>query len=219
MPERKDFYVYVHRDSAGNIFYVGQGRGRRAWSKKRHFVWTRYVDERLGGIYEVEIVESGLTESASIEIESHWIEEYGPQLVNWINCGRDTDFEATDRFHKIRDANRQFVAETRPLEASDMELAVVRYRQALCRMREYEAIVTERGLIADLMQGTKWGDFKILDRLTLCLGQLGRFDEAVQEADRYFAEFPAARELKSCQSILRRIARFRSPKSVRENRS
>lgn len=30
------FYVYAHEDKSGNIFYVGKGTGRRAWSPDRH---------------------------------------------------------------------------------------------------------------------------------------------------------------------------------------
>lgn len=60
--ERRDFYVYVHRDQRGSIFYVGKGKGDRAWSTDRHPIWHRYVETRLGGHYSVEIIEKNLTE-------------------------------------------------------------------------------------------------------------------------------------------------------------
>jgi hypothetical protein len=50
------FYVYVHRNPSGQIFYVGKGTGRRAWSDQRHSVWHKYVQERCGGTYTVQIV-------------------------------------------------------------------------------------------------------------------------------------------------------------------
>ena len=57
MTQRRDFYVYVHRDLEGNIFYVGKGCGQRAMSTDRHPVWTRYVEERLAGKYNVEVLD------------------------------------------------------------------------------------------------------------------------------------------------------------------
>jgi hypothetical protein len=65
-------YVYLHRDSAGQIVYVGQGVGSRAWSTDRHDVWHRYVNERLGGKYEVEIFRSDLTPDAATDLEQ-WL--------------------------------------------------------------------------------------------------------------------------------------------------
>jgi len=47
--ERRDYYVYVHRDAIRNIFYIGRGNGRCAWSVDPHPVWKKYISERLGG--------------------------------------------------------------------------------------------------------------------------------------------------------------------------
>lgn len=74
---RQDFYVYVHRDTAGNLFYVGKGTGQRAWSKSRHKIWHKYVDDRLGGRYEVEIYRDNLSEIEAERIEEDLIERYG----------------------------------------------------------------------------------------------------------------------------------------------
>jgi hypothetical protein len=204
------WYVYFHRDSQGQIFYVGKGTGDRAWSHERHPAWHKYVDERLGGRYAVEVHRDGLTDEEAQELESELISRYGAQLVNWVNPGRQFDYEAIEKYHQLRNANRTFVAETKPLEKTDPEQAVERYRLALGRMLKYESLTLERGLVADLDVGPNWGDPGILDRLTLCLQRLGLFDEAVAEAEAYFAKFPTVLNLGAGQRIKARVDRIRN---------
>lgn len=155
---RRNYYVYFHRDNSGKIFYVGKGTDRRAWSKDRHAIWLKYVDERLNGNYSVDIFKDGLTEQEAEELEDEKTEEYGEQLVNWINPSRNFDYQALEEFHHKRDANRLFVEETRKIEAADPASAIDRYFTALNRMREYESLTLETGLIAELSGGPDWGD-------------------------------------------------------------
>ena len=205
------FYVYVHRDKAGNVFYVGKGRDRRAWSTERHDVWHHYVKTRLQGQYDVEIVRSGLLNSEAEALEAELVNEQGERLVNWINSGRRFDYKAIDRYWALRQANELLIAETWPLERTDPELAVSRYRDAMNRMYEYEGIELERGLVAELTAelGGPAGNNTLLDRLTLCLCNLGRVEEAAAEADRYLAQFTARRGQGVPANVLRRIERAR----------
>lgn len=62
----KCFYVYVHKDPVGNVFYVGKGRDKRAWeTTRRHILWERYI-ERFNGKYHVEIIKEGLIEDKAL---------------------------------------------------------------------------------------------------------------------------------------------------------
>lgn len=206
---RRDFYVYLHRDDRGNIFYVGKGTGRRAWSKDRHSVWNKYVQERLGGKYKVEIYEEDLSEQEAEQIEGALIARLGNQLVNWINPGRQFDYEAIAEFHRLRKANRKFVAETKSFESENMPIAIERYYQALDSMREYESMTLERGLVAELGGGPDWGEPNILNRLTVCLDRTGKYSELVAVVERYFSEFPSAANLAVGKQILKRVEKAR----------
>ena len=205
---RSDYYVYFHRDTAGNIFYIGKGTKRRADSLDRHPAWKKYVAERLLGQYTAEIHADGLTEEQAEEREWSLICQYGDQLINWINPGRAFDYQALEQFHALRDKNRAFVAATKQYEATDPLLAVERYLVALEAMRKYESITLERGLVAVMGVGPNWGDPNILDRLTLCLSKLGRFEEAVTVADSYFKDFPSALNLAVGKRISARVAKL-----------
>ncbi len=207
---RRDFYVYFHRDEADNIFYIGKGTDRRAWSNDRHPAWHKYVSQHLGGKYKVEIHRDGLTESEAESLEARLISECGEQLVNWINPGRQFDLDALAEYHRARDANRQFVTETKAIEATNLACAVDRYRTALQRMREYESMTLERGLIAELAVGPDWGDPNILNRLTLCLQKLGLHRDLLEEVDRYFAEFPSARSMSIGKQVVARAEKSRA---------
>ncbi|HET9378632.1 MAG TPA: hypothetical protein VFO40_26920, partial [Chthoniobacterales bacterium] len=156
-PESRDFYVYAHRDTGGTIFYIGKGTGRRAWSQERHPVWHRYVKERLNGTYSVEILQDGLTETEAEAREFELIAQFGSQLVNWQNSGRGFDYAALEHYHALRGANLLFIASTRPFEDSDLNTAIDRYRQALINLREYEDLVVETGIVAELSRDLKIG--------------------------------------------------------------
>lgn len=97
------------------------------------------------------------------------------------------------RFNEARDANRAFCAETRPLETTDLALAVSRYTEAMSRMYEYGKLVDGR-----------WGDEHILDRLTLCLGKLARYQELVGSVDEFLIQCPQTGASKLMSGILRR---------------
>jgi len=205
---RKKYYVYLHLDNQGNIFYVGKGTGRRAWKtgiRDRNPIWYRYVDERLNGEYQVEIYQDGLTAEEAERLELLLIQAHGDQLVNWINPGRQVDFKLLDEYNRLRSSNRYFVESTREREKTDLEEAITRYRKAFERMKEYERMEVETGLVAELSTGIKVGDYEILDRLTLCLSKLGRPAEVASIADEYFSLFPALKNLVAGKKILARV--------------
>jgi hypothetical protein len=189
-----EYYVYVHRDNNGQIFYVGKGLGDRAWSKDHHPVWRQYVESRCGGQYTAQIVSYHETEDESLSVESEYISKYGPQLVNWQNSGRGFDYKAIDQYWAAKKANQAYVAETRPLETSNPPLAIERYQESMRRMYEYESLILERGLVADLNREMGMeeyrGDKKILDRLTLCLWRQERYQELVASVSEFAKLYP-----------------------------
>ena len=71
-----DFYVYVHKKkSSGEVFYVGKGSGKRAWSSfGRNELWKRTANKY--GWY-VEIVENNLQDWYAFELERDLISFYG----------------------------------------------------------------------------------------------------------------------------------------------
>ncbi|WP_210359097.1 hypothetical protein [Sphingomonas beigongshangi] len=189
----KRCYVYAHLGPDRAPFYIGKGSGSRAWSMDRDAQWHHFVRSRCGCAYEVVIIAEDLDEEDALELEGELIARHGKTLTNWVNPGRQFDYAALDRFHKLRDATTSFISETRPLEISDPERAVVRYRQAIAQMHEYSAITYETGLVADLRREigvSAQGDIAALDRLTLVLRKLGRFNEIVESVDDYFTRYP-----------------------------
>lgn len=70
------FYVYVHRRlDTGDIFYVGKGSRRRAWSSDRRNTWWKNVVNKSG--FDVEIWTEGLEESRAFELEKKLIALFG----------------------------------------------------------------------------------------------------------------------------------------------
>jgi hypothetical protein len=210
----KAFYVYFHRDAAGAVFYIGKGQGRRAWTPGRGPLWARYVAERSAGKFTVEIFRDGMTDEDAEGLEQSLISEHGARLVNVQNFGRPMDFEALELFHRLRNANRALYwpgkSDTKSIERSDPEEAIRRYRLAILQMPEYARINLEpTGLVAELSGPHVADDPYVLDRLTLCLERLTRYDEIETAVESYFREFPESVESSAGQQVLKRLAKIR----------
>jgi len=87
----RGYYVYAHRcTTTGTIFYVGKGKGNRAWSDQRSTAWKKHV-EQIGNRYETVLLHKDLTEDESIDLERKEIDanggpaSQGGKLVNWIS--------------------------------------------------------------------------------------------------------------------------------------
>ena len=87
-----NFYVYLHRKkTTGEVFYIGKGKGNRAWSKKgRNDHWNR-VAKKHG--FTVEVHTNDIQEWYAFELERELIAYYGRvqdgtgTLVNYTDGG------------------------------------------------------------------------------------------------------------------------------------
>lgn len=77
-----EYYVYLHRNPFTNkIFYVGKGKGNRAYSKHgRSKAWMLYVSNNNSN-FNVEIVKEHLSNTEALILEEKLISEY-TSLVN-----------------------------------------------------------------------------------------------------------------------------------------
>jgi hypothetical protein len=206
------FYLYGHYAMDGALFYIGKGTGKRGWSKNRHPLWQRYVDNHLGGKYSVRIIVDGLSSEDAEELETGLIAEYGMTLVNWYNFGRKMDYSLLEKFHELRNANRKFIKETRLIEKSDIELAIQNYKIALLNIAEYAFMNYETGLVGKLLQEENEelgisGELEALDRLTLCLIKLGRNIEAQEYVNSYFKRYKRDSVLQTSNKIKKRVTK------------
>jgi hypothetical protein len=91
------YYVYLHRRLDDNsVFYVGKGKGRRAWTKKsRNKHWKHIVDKHS---YSVEIFKNALTESEAFKLEEEQINLYGLKNLSNMTLGgvSTTGYQHTD---------------------------------------------------------------------------------------------------------------------------
>lgn len=114
MDNRNIFYVYEHwRTDKDLCFYVGKGKGRRAYNTKkqrnRHYIFL--VNKLLlsGNAIEIRIVKSGLPEKEAFDLEIERIKfwkDSGVKLTNVSSGGLgSTGFRHTEE-HKERVSKR-----------------------------------------------------------------------------------------------------------------
>jgi hypothetical protein len=78
----KEYYVYVHLNpKTKEVFYVGIGKGNRAWNKwaGRNQFWENYVN-KYG--FEVELIAENLTRNQAGKIETKLIIELGRRQID-----------------------------------------------------------------------------------------------------------------------------------------
>lgn len=88
------FYVYIHTDDAGVVFYVGKGKGKRDcdWKSRSEF-WKSYVAKHCKSLPKCKIVARFESEEAAFELEKTLIATYGRRdigtgtLVNLTDGG------------------------------------------------------------------------------------------------------------------------------------
>jgi hypothetical protein len=84
------YYTYIHSTPDGDVFYVGKGQGRRAYSTSdRSIAWREVVDSNNG--INIKILNFFESENEAFEDEEKLIEYYvsiGSQLVNATSGGR-----------------------------------------------------------------------------------------------------------------------------------
>lgn len=84
---QNSYYVYTHiRLDTGKVFYVGKGKGRRAfWQNQRNKHWKAIV-AKAG--FEVHFIASGLTEEKAFQLEKETISYFGRvNLANYTDGG------------------------------------------------------------------------------------------------------------------------------------
>lgn len=105
--QQADFYVYALIDPRNDdVFYIGKGRGRRAWSHVGEVRSGRISNvakyERIRGILDagdapiVQVLPVWLTECEAFYLERHTIDSYGLDRLTNIAPGR-ADPEETAR--------------------------------------------------------------------------------------------------------------------------
>ncbi|MES2904041.1 MAG: NUMOD3 domain-containing DNA-binding protein [Pseudomonadota bacterium] len=76
MADARAHYVYVHKTPAdGRVFYVGKGKGRRAWSERGRSRHWRHVVNKHG--FEASIVRRDMPEGCALTFEMLLIEAFG----------------------------------------------------------------------------------------------------------------------------------------------
>lgn len=125
---QKEFYVYFHRKETDNeIFYVGKGKGKRAYIKNgRNSYWKNVFDKH--GLV-VEIHKSGLTEQEALDLEVLLIKELsekGCKLCNLTDGGEGLSgykFSEEGK-QKISENSKRFVQENREANLKSIAKAI-----------------------------------------------------------------------------------------------
>ena len=102
-----NYYVYIHKTKDGIPFYVGKGKGKRAWSNARNTNWKEYVNQI--GEYDIELPHTNLSEQKALDIEKELIASIGiTNLTNIMERGYSVE-KKFDEFDKAEQSINDFI--------------------------------------------------------------------------------------------------------------
>jgi hypothetical protein len=175
------FYTYIHKKASTNeIFYVGKGHAKRAWSVSGRPAHWRNIVKKHGLV--VELVDSGISEEQAFEFEMFLIAEIGCKhnqkgpLIN-LTSGGDGAANPSETSRKTiadkataRWGEQQF--KDRVVEAIKLSLSGVETRTALSEAAkrrwadpEYRAKQSEKVARRSELVKEKWQDPAYRDKI------------------------------------------------------
>lgn len=103
------FYIYLHIQSdTSKPFYVGKGKGDRAYSTNRSKLWKN-VASKHG--WKAVIICDDLTEEEAFEVEKFYIKEYGRRNLGTGNLVNLTDGGEGLSGHIVSEETRNKISE------------------------------------------------------------------------------------------------------------
>lgn len=185
------FYVYVHKDASGKVFYVGKGTGDRAYSNDRPPEWKEYV-AKSGGKHSVEIVREGISEDDALQIEDAVMAEHAATIINLQNMHAPYDSA------KMRAYSGALQSYTKGLQRADelakggeIDNAIPEFEAAyshyfeVTKNADYD-LSARRGLASTEFN---FHPHALADRYTKALAKVGRYAELVAFSERYFRDY------------------------------
>lgn len=88
----------------------------------------------------------------------------------------DMDSDAVAEYHRLNHQSRQIVAQTKPLEKTDVPGAEAAYRRGIALIIECHGLATDRGLLTYGFLPNQT-DTEVLERLVVCLLKQGRAED------------------------------------------
>jgi len=99
----------------------------------------------------------------------------------------DMDYEVIADYHRLNNANRVLVKDTRPLEKANLTEAASRYRSAVKALIDIQKLARAKELVRFEPNLT---DAAPIERLTLCLIRMRQVDDAAAELGKFVDAFP-----------------------------
>lgn len=206
------FCVYVHKDAAGIVFYVGKGTGGRAHSRDRPPEWEEYLARKSGGKYTVEMVREGISEEDALVVEDAAMALHAATIINRVNMHAPYD---SAKMLAYCDALKRYESGRRLAEdlaeAGNVDKAVIEFEAAYVTHFE---VAKNAGYDQGARRGLEAAAFRfhphaLADRYTKALAKAGRYGDLVRFAERYFRDYGAPSN-NTEEALLKRMEKARN---------
>ena len=206
------YYVYVHKEENGRVFYVGKGTERRAWSKERDAEWHQHVS-RLGGKYIIEILRRGISEEDARQIEDAVMAQHGNTILNLQNLHAPWDSQKWHDYERAMGAYDTIWQDaTRFATANEHEIACLRFEEAYAAYVEAQQFSNYR--LGARMTPEQFPPLALVEAYTKYLRRIGQLDRVVAFSERVDRDFPGSENRPAILALWKSADRVKTGKKV-----
>lgn len=204
-PTAREWTIWGHyARSNGDIFYVHVSRDGGKSEPEDDFDWQEYVQQALGGLYDVRVIARSVTIGEATTLRNNLYYQHGKLLINRY-AFRTSLQPYTDGYRKCI----ELIDSGKALEKSDIPAAVATYLQAMQIHRGYVNLPAVEGVFGEFfvrseMRSRCREGAHILDRLSILMRKTGQHKELQRLVHDYLRDFPVAAQISSFKKVLAR---------------
>lgn len=202
--------VYVFKDKAEVIFFVGIDIAGKDFSENPSQYVKDYISNTLNGDYSIHVLKGNISPHAANTIKERILELYSESLINTVNFHRKFDMEIFEKYKLAMESYKSSLDVAIRYEKTNIALAINEYEIAFDSYIQAMNSRNYDGSEAYISAHSPPPPSKLAERISLCLKKTKEHKRLITFAERYFLYFKRSERTKGEMNMLNRFLEARN---------